>query len=393
MPPAEPLSSDTSWQAKVHRPHQAERRQLVAQLLTHADATDDEYPVDQPHPSRKLANRLAHCCRFPEVMQDDASGELILTSDSCNSRVCPRCSRRRGAELHDRIDAMARMLDWPAMMTLTIRQGDRSLDEAIEHLQDSFKRLRRSKAWKAHVFGGVSVLEVKWSGANQAWHPHLHILCDMIYWPQAELSDAWLTASGDSKICDVRRVSGPKEAANYVTKYVSKGTDVHHMPSHRVPEWCHALHGRRLAQPFGALHGSRTRVQRPEHRGSLVRVGLLPILHEASHNGDETARELLTALLHRPRIDVSGTAAEPSGDDLAADRDLADSLRAWFESHGEPDHGTPASRSDPGPWPDRPHHRTKRLWEDPDPGPAAEQQPRHPDSAYAAGEPARQGSG
>lgn len=379
------MRSDTPWQYHIHRTHQTQRETIVSALLDDADADPEAHGADVVHPSRKLAHKLTGCCRCPTVYQDDENGQVLTSSDACNGRVCPRCAKRRGQELREVIEAHARTLDWPAMLTLTVRAETLTLDQAIQHLKDSFARLRRSKGWKSHVFGGVSVLEVKWSGRSGRWHPHLHILADMLYWPQAELAQAWENATGDSRICDVRRVSGPKEAANYVAKYASKGTDVNHMPYERIAEWAHAIHGRRLAQPFGSSHGLRTRLPRPTHPGTLHLVGWLPPLYEAAASGDDQAKGLLHALEHRPRLDLPSADGGPSQDDLAADADLADGLRDWFtERLSGADSGTPPPPSDTGPGTDRPDHRTQRLWEDSDPAVASGSSWRHPDSHLPA---------
>jgi hypothetical protein len=370
MAPAAPLTSDSSWQAYVHRPVQSERRTILAALIADADANEGPEHFTEPHPSRKLASKLTGCCQAPTIHQDDETGQIVTASDSCNSRICPRCSRRRGAELRQVIDGHARRLDWPAMVTLTIRADGMRLSEGIDHLQESFKRLRRNPAWKSHVFGGVAALEIKWSGPRQAWHPHLHILADMIYWPQAELAQAWEKASQGSRICDVRRVSGPAEAANYVAKYVSKAQHACEMPARCIAEWAHALHGRRMAQPFGHLHGSKTRLPRPERPGQLEMIGHLPVLQEASAAHDLEAHELLTAVLNRRQIDSPDPAGGPSADDLAADRELAEQLRDWFQRREGAHRDATHARHDPGPKRDRANHRAERLWQD---------KPAHPD--------------
>lgn len=80
------------------------------------------------------------------------------------------------------------------------------------------KRLRRQHPGKEIEY--AVVVE-----ATLAGEPHLHILARCPYVPQAQLS-AWMQELTNSPIVDIRRISGGRQAAAYVAKYVGK--EPHH---------------------------------------------------------------------------------------------------------------------------------------------------------------------
>lgn len=315
--------TDTPWQAQAHRHVAQARRQVFAALLTDAEARADPDDPDFVPQTRKLANKLAGCCRSPMLGSDEETGAIVTATDSCRSRVCPRCSKIRGGELRQAIHQASRDIDAPAFLTLTLASSDAPLRDQIDRLTQAARKLRQRRSWQKRVSGGIQVLEVTWSDSKGRWHPHLHCLVDAIYWPQSEIADEWQAVTGDSRIVDIRRVGSRSEAANYVAKYCSKGSDVSKIPQARIAEWCEALHGKRWAQTFGHLHGVKTKREDTEAGRSIAWHGYLAELWQARDQGDAAAARLLDQLAH--------AAANPDPD---ADRDLADELAEWYARAG-----------------------------------------------------------
>jgi hypothetical protein len=137
------------------------------------------------------------------------------------------------------------------LVTLTIKHRTEDLKSALTRLRGGFRKLRNSKWWKRLVVGGVVCTEIK-RGADGCWHPHLHILCEGDFIPAQQLSEAWLAATGDSHIVDVRRITNDRQAAAYVTKYVTKPIDAAlvEIPED-LDECIKALHHARMFEPFG----------------------------------------------------------------------------------------------------------------------------------------------
>jgi hypothetical protein len=146
-------------------------------------------------------------------------------------------------------------MDSPRFVTLTLRTQSDTLAESLERLRSGWKRLRQTKLWKQKCEGGVYSLEVTRGRGGDRWHPHLHILVDGSFIPQRELSDAWLKATGDSCIVDIRAVRSRRQIARYVSKYVAKGDEFAAWTLEQIAEYAQAMCGQRVIQTFGSLHG------------------------------------------------------------------------------------------------------------------------------------------
>lgn len=148
-----------------------------------------------------------------------------LCVDLCRDRWCIPCQRARAAlisaNLSDHLD------DRPyRLITLTLRHHDESLKDALDHLYESFKRLRRQKRWKKTVTGGCAFVEVVLGKHDQLWHAHVHIVCEGAFYAHGNLSDDWHLATGDSYIVDIRLVRNRDQVTRYVTKYTTKPSNL-----------------------------------------------------------------------------------------------------------------------------------------------------------------------
>jgi hypothetical protein len=131
------------------------------------------------------------------------------------------------------------------MLTLS-RQNHPNLEQGLDILIQSFRRLRHSKFWKKYVDGGVMVIEITGEPGN--WHPHIHcfIYSKRISWD--EILKHWKKASKGGCGVYIKNVSH-HGAIHYVTKYVTKAntdnefSDIFEM----------AMKGRRTFQRFGSF--------------------------------------------------------------------------------------------------------------------------------------------
>lgn len=140
-------------------------------------------------------------------------------------------------------------------MTLTLAHSDAPLRDQLTRLRECWRKLRRTRWFAERCIGGVYGVEVKHNAESGTWHVHLHAIIDGDYMPQAVLSDLWHTITGDSFIVDIRAVRSRKNAVAYIAAYVTKGSSVDHWPDEAVCEFATAMHGQRLLQSFGTLHG------------------------------------------------------------------------------------------------------------------------------------------
>lgn len=223
--------------------------------------------------------------------------ETILIGSYCHDRFCPICGTRRTTCVRSNLE------DWlkgktVRLVTLTLRTETEPLLTSVKRLYLCFKRLRRTTFWKEHVTGGTAVLECKWNAEKQKWHPHLHMVCEGKYIPQAELSNAWFDVTGDSRIVDVRLIRQDTDAVNYVTKYLTKqlSDTLTHQPD-RAIELIKVLQGRRMLLSFGTWQPLK--LTREPQQEKLVCDGPLDSLLARAYRGEPAALETLTRLQRR----------------------------------------------------------------------------------------------
>lgn len=295
--------SDNAWQRRWHAARAQPRRQLIATLLSAADGGCDR--------SRKLAGKLCSCGRYP-VVYARPDGRLFISPARCKSRLCPTCGPHRIQALEARLATILQRVDDARLLTLTVRSSVRPLREQLDDLNAAFSRLRRHAAWRAHVTGGVKIVEITWSQKLQMWHPHLHVVLDGTFWPQKSIAAAWSTCTGEQSIVDIRRISSRAAVVKYVAKYVSKTQQPKDLPSARVVEWCNSVHGLRMAQTFGRLHGVEADHDDAEQQGPAEHVASMAALAEDAERGSLRARRLIRSvqlvtrrwLLSHPRTDA-----------------------------------------------------------------------------------------
>ncbi len=212
--------------------------------------------LDAIYPDTNRSVRFGQCgSRAFVSISDTDPPEYGIEADYCRDRWCRPCQRERGriiaANIVDHLDGARCRL-----VTLTIRTHGLSLADAVIKLYTSFSKLRLTAFWRTRVTGGCAVCEIKPTQDGLRWHPHLHLLVQGSYIPQAWLAKKWYAITGDSYIVDVRSCTHSEDAARYVTKYLSKP-----VPSAIVrnesslTEAIRALAGRRMVATFGDWRG------------------------------------------------------------------------------------------------------------------------------------------
>lgn len=204
---------------------------------------------------QKRALRISDCCQHPLVCEDQ-EGRARVIWQQCRDRLCPGCQRRRGMILTTRVTAMIQKWSAVRMVTLTKKHTGQTLPMMLDEVAESFKNLRRTQWWRSCVKGGVYVFEVTRGTHGEAWHAHVHVLCNGTFLDQKRLSAEWLKATGDSPICHVKYIHQRETGASYVAKYVGKPTGMEHWNGSEITEFAVAVHRRRLVHTFGKGHGA-----------------------------------------------------------------------------------------------------------------------------------------
>jgi len=257
-------------------------------------------------PIGRQRTRIANCCLSPLLVLTD-DGHVKAAPGVCRQRMCPTCQARRGRELTARVAAIAGVFNAPRFVTLTLAASTDSLKHQLDRLYAWFRELRRAPFWKDHVTAAVAVAEVTRNPSTGHWHPHLHVLTDGTFMPQAALSAEWARVTGGSMIVDIRAVHDRRNAAQYVAAYVAKPAQVDGWPADAVNEFAWALHGRRMLITAGLAHKTRIPEDECETKPAIAEpLCSLPRLLAAVRRGCLAAVHAFS-LLQRARIVPAAT--------------------------------------------------------------------------------------
>jgi hypothetical protein len=233
-----------------------------------------------------------------------------MSANYCHCRHCEPCMKSKSQLLAANLQKA--VTDSPngqfRFITLTLKHTEQPLGEQLDRLNQCFKRLRNSKVWKETQHGGAAMLEVKYSQDTGEWHPHLHIVAEGIFLHHRDLSAAWLAITGDSFKVDIRVIKSARDAAFYVAKYVSKGTnDAVWYTDHIAVEWVTTMRGRRSCATYGTWRGLKL-LEHPTDTGEWTKIGTLNEVVRRANEGEEWAIRLIDTLKrdcqynpHRPR--------------------------------------------------------------------------------------------
>jgi hypothetical protein len=244
----------------------------------------------------------------------DEEGRLKVASATCKDRFCVPCADTRSAGIANRIRDRVPP-NGISFLTLTLADADKSLVDLLDKILKSFRRLRQWKQWKARVKGGVAFLETKWNAEKRRWHPHLHVIMEAAFLPQAEISDRWRAITATSFIVHIKRPQNIETVIRYVTKYGSKPLDQSFVADdNRLDEAIMAMRSRHLCLVFGSWRGwaltdddDRTEWQPIDTLTSLLR-------REARGDPDATAiMEQLRCTTKRPLEQPVLPRAPPNG--------------------------------------------------------------------------------
>lgn len=236
------LLTCTEAQEHIHRATQEIRTSLILAFALHGEDG-----------LMKRANRLADCCKWPLLLLRN-DGKPAISLQRCRDRLCPVCSKIKGMQTTARVQEAVKQMNSKRFVTLTGQSANKTLKEASTQITTAFRELRRSKLWKQHVNSGIWTKEIKPGKVEGTWNVHLHMIIDGKYFPQKDLSEAWLKATGDSMIVDIRKIHDDKGAASYVTKYIAKPGNFSRWSEAEIVNFAIATKGDRLLGTFGKLH-------------------------------------------------------------------------------------------------------------------------------------------
>jgi len=154
----------------------------------------------------------------------------LKSADFCKFRFCSTCNWRRNLniarELLQALEAIEAKISVNYLfLTLTIRNPDTNdLKRSVKHLNESFKRMSKTKRYKDTILGHFKALEILGDmTVDGEVHPHFHIILivnssyftSRNYISQAKWIEMWQKALrvDYTPVVDVRRIK-PKKTKN-----------------------------------------------------------------------------------------------------------------------------------------------------------------------------------
>jgi len=139
-------------------------------------------------------------------------------------------------------------------LTLTIK-NQQNLALMTAAIVKSFRKLRQTASWKAHVSGGAYVIDI--TGNSSGWHVHLHIIIQSKYYKWDTLLKLWMKLSPGRGVYiqDITK----QQVIHHMVKYISKKPIL----DDDRDELNTALKGSRMFQVFGSWYAINLQYKPP----------------------------------------------------------------------------------------------------------------------------------
>lgn len=264
--------------------------------------------------SKDRMSLLTKCRRFAWFARSAETGRVHVCSNSCRQRWCPICSGGRSNYIVRSLEPWIQNVKHPRFLTLTLKHSNAPLSHQISTLYTHFRNLRRDKQFKQYVKGGVWFFQVKLSGREDQWHPHLHCLIQGKYLPHDWISRKWKSITKTSNVVDIRAVKNKSEVAKYVARYCARPAKLSKYPIELRLEIFNALHGRRLCGKWGSAKGISLSPPKFVSEERYTRLGTWSTVHSLKATSAE-ARTIVRCWLENLCIEP-GITCQPVDDFL-----------------------------------------------------------------------------
>ncbi len=200
----------------------------------------------------KFSSRLQNCRKFATFVQHKVTKCLRVMSSRCKLRWCPICRDVSRMILTKAVDEWLVLQKYPKMITLTLLHSDDPLYLQINHLYDSFRKLRRRAYFQRLITGGVWFFQLKYNLSTEQWHPHIHCLVAGQFLPHNRLKQLWHKITGDSYVVDIRPVRDLENASTEVARYATSPADLSSVSLEHALDVYHATKHRRVCGSWGS---------------------------------------------------------------------------------------------------------------------------------------------
>jgi hypothetical protein len=176
----------------------------------------------------ELSERLLRCHSRVGFLTCGRHICRIIPNYVCGFKLCPDCARRKSRKrLNEYLPVMSAFVKThrvePVHLVLTQTHKKETRKQSLKRLKNAFNNLIRREFWKEHFKGGTWSIEFT-KDAEGLHHTHLHIIGFRtkffnINW----LREEWFSATGDSYVLHLDRVTELSKGLQEVFKYVTKG--------------------------------------------------------------------------------------------------------------------------------------------------------------------------
>lgn len=244
--------------------------------------------------NRERVFTLEGCRTKAWFVRNRIDGSVRVAANSCRLRWCPLCSRARTNYIRYEVQEWFQTADYPKFLTVTVKHTQQSLTDQINHVYESFKKLRKDKYLKEHCTGGLWFFQICRNAQRGEWHPHIHAIITGDYMPYKKLRSLWHHYTGDSEVLDIRPVRNPEIVGQYVARYAARPCQLSSLPFNEGIEAMTALHGRRMAGSWGSAKGISFRPRRIPDPENWEYLGGWAVVN-ALASSDERAKAIVKA--------------------------------------------------------------------------------------------------
>lgn len=121
--------------------------------------------------------------------------------------------------------------------------------------------------------GGIWFTQLTFNELDRTWHPHLHVMLDGAFTPQKTLASTWHAVTVTSKILDIRVVKSTKDAARYVSRYVTRPIRLTDLPESQYLAVKIAFASRRTYGAFGTARTAKVLIKPTFDSTDWARIG------------------------------------------------------------------------------------------------------------------------
>ncbi|MBA7648752.1 hypothetical protein ES703_56540 [subsurface metagenome] len=195
--------------------------------------------------------RFLNCRTTSFFVRHNQTGRVHVHTNACRLRWCPLCANAKA-----KYQKMA-VLDWCntrrnlKLLTLTLKHSPAPLEHQLTHLYRCFTAFRKDRIIRNTIRGAIWFTQIKLAKSDSLWHPHVHLIIDSDFIPQATLVAIWNRITKTSKIVDIRAIKTPRIAVAYVGRYAARPAQLAVLTPGKRAELALALRSKRLAGTWG----------------------------------------------------------------------------------------------------------------------------------------------